>query len=329
MASGKTRTIGLRVYRLREIKSKNFEAYLYARDERRHQPDIHRWEPEAPTPEINQFSVLGEQAPSPLSAPSKAEEKAMQGRKSGDPAHPVEAPPLPDHQHVTISPPSPDKEEGEVTPSGANIPDSIARALLDALQEKWNGNQLPAIMISLARVRASRLQQCLVTALKGTIQATLNLISLGQEPSGLMNLADKLSTVSHALEGTSIQSSTAVPAQINISSRGLTPTTDDGETTNYLSTATINSGNICPQLRRDSILGFSPSSPQHQVSSLRMSANDIPEQLFLRGTSDEDALAILTRFRKRVELKDDLHVPPEEINNRAVRFLVALETCSQ
>ena len=123
-----------------------------------------------------------------------------------DPAYPVEAPPLPDHQHVTTSPPSPDKEEGEVTPSDADIPDSIARALLDALQEKRTGNQLPAAMISLPGVRVSQLQQCLVTGMepaKRTIQATLDLISLGQEPSGSTNLADKVSTASHTLRCTS------------------------------------------------------------------------------------------------------------------------------
>ena len=66
-----------------------------------------------------------------------------------------------------------------------------------------------------------------------------------------------------------------------------------------------------------------------------MSANDVPEQLVLRGTSDEDVPPILAQFRKRVELKGDLHVPLPEIDNRAVRFLplllknVALETYSQ
>ena len=71
------------------------------------------------------------------------------------PAHPVEASSLPDHQQVTISPPSPEQEEGEVTPSDADIPDSIARALLDALQEKRTGSQLPGTLISVARVGAS------------------------------------------------------------------------------------------------------------------------------------------------------------------------------
>ena len=77
-----------------------------------------------------------------------------QGRKSGDPTYPFEAPPLPDYSHITTSLPGPDKEEGEVTPSGTDIPDRIATALLDALQEKRTGNQLPAMMISLARVGA-------------------------------------------------------------------------------------------------------------------------------------------------------------------------------
>ena len=66
-----------------------------------------------------------------------------------------------------------------------------------------------------------------------------------------------------------------------------------------------------------------------------MSADDVPEQLVLRGTSDEDVPALLTQFRKREELKGDLHVPPREIDKRAVRFLplrlnsVALETYNQ
>ena len=37
--------VGLRLHRMRERKGKKIEAYLYARDEQRHQPDIHRWEP--------------------------------------------------------------------------------------------------------------------------------------------------------------------------------------------------------------------------------------------------------------------------------------------
>ena len=44
-----------------------------------------------------------------------------------------------------------------------------------------------------------------------------------------------------------------------------------------------------------------------------MSANEIPEQIVLRGRFDEDVPAILTQSWKRVELKGDLHVPPEEM----------------
>ena len=55
-----------------------------------------------------------------------------------------------------------------------------------------------------------------------------------------------------------------------------------------------------------------------------MTAGDIPEQLVLRGTSDEDVPSILAQFLKRVELKVDVHVPFEVINGRAVRFLPLL-----
>ena len=73
----------------------------------------------------------------------------------------------------------------------------------------------------------------------------------------------------------------------------------------------------------------------HHANSFRMSANDVPEQLVFHGTSDEDVPAMFAQFRKRVELKGDLHVPPSEIDNRAVRFLplllknVVLEKYSQ
>ena len=55
---------------------------------------------------------------------------------------------LPDDQLVTASPPSPVKEEGDVILNDADISDSIARALFDALQENRNRNQLPAMRIS-------------------------------------------------------------------------------------------------------------------------------------------------------------------------------------
>ena len=51
----------------------------------------------------------------------------------------------------------------------ADIPDSVARALLDALQEKRIGNQLPAAMAPLARIRASQLQKCITITTTTTI----------------------------------------------------------------------------------------------------------------------------------------------------------------
>ena len=148
---------------------------------------------QAPTTETTQFSVLGEKAPSHPSNLLKVKAKAVRGRTPEDPTHPVGTSPLYGHQHVTTSPSSPEKKESKVTPSDADMPDSITKALLDALQKKRTGNQLPATKISLVRVRASQLQQCLVTgreASEGTIQATLDLISLGQVPSTLINLVD-------------------------------------------------------------------------------------------------------------------------------------------
>ena len=49
---------------------------------------------------------------------------------------------------VTTSSPRPVKEEGDVTLNDVGIPDSIGRALFDALQQNQTGNQLPAMRIS-------------------------------------------------------------------------------------------------------------------------------------------------------------------------------------
>ena len=95
-------------------------------------------------------------------------------------------------------PPNPshlDVEEGEVASGDADIPDSVARALLDALQEKRQGKQLPAAMVPLARVRASQLHQCVANGTDPTeavIHATLDLIAKGQGPSDPLALADKV-----------------------------------------------------------------------------------------------------------------------------------------
>ena len=55
------------------------------------------------------------------------------------------------------------EEEKDVTPGDAEIPDSIAKALLDALQEELIGNSLPPTVIPMARIRAAQLTQCLMT----------------------------------------------------------------------------------------------------------------------------------------------------------------------
>ena len=101
-----------------------------------------------------------------------------------------------------------------MTLTDADIPDSIARALLDVLQEERTVNQLPAAMVSLARVRASLLKRCLVTGREPTeavIQATLDIIAVGQGPADPSTVANKVSMVSHTLD---VQPSTPVPAQI-------------------------------------------------------------------------------------------------------------------
>ena len=79
---------------------------------------------------------------------------------------------------------------------GADIPDSVARALLDALREKRHGNQLPPAMAPLARIRASQLQQCITNGTEPqetVIQAALDLIAMGQGPHDPVALADKVS----------------------------------------------------------------------------------------------------------------------------------------
>ena len=249
-----------------------------------------------PTAKSDLFAVLGEKDLVRSGNPLEAQEKT-----SGDPAHPVEAPSPPGLQQVRISPPSLDEEEGEVTPGDADIPDSIARALLDALQEKWMGNELPAAMGPLARVRASQLQQCLAKGSKLTeavIQATLDLIAVDQGPADPLALANTVSMVSQTPD---MQLNATVPAQDSSSSFNTTARAEVTE--GSLNTTIADNSNTSPTVL---ISGCRPNRighTQHPANSFRMSANDIPEQLVLRGTSDEDVQAILTQFRKRVELK--------------------------
>ena len=68
----------------------------------------------------------------------------------------------------------------------ADIPDSIAKALLDALRTKQTGNNLLPAATLLACIRTTQLKQCLLTGREPpdcTIEATLNLITLEQETS--------------------------------------------------------------------------------------------------------------------------------------------------
>ena len=216
----------------------------------------------------------------------------------------------------------------------ADIPDSVARALLDALQEKRIGNQLPAAMAPLARIRASQLQKCIADGTEPQetiIQAALDLIALGKGPSDPAALSDKVSMVSQMPD---VQTNATLPAQDSSSTINTTACAE--VTTNPLYQA------ITPDSHSNSTVNVNPMArvPDptymgHHANSFRMSANDVPEQLVLYGTSEEDVPAMLAQFRKRVELKGDLHVPPPEIDSRAVRFLplllksVALETHSQ
>ena len=210
----------------------------------------------------------------------------------------------------------------------ADIPDSVAGALLEALQEKRQGHQLSAAMAPLARVRASQLQQCVANGTEpqeGVIQAALDLIAMVQGPSDPVALADKVSMVSQMPE---VQMNATLPAP------------DSSSSINTTAHAEVTANPLCRTIARDNhtspiALVSGPTHMGHHANSFRMSANDVPEQLVLHGTPDEDVPAMLAQFRKRVELKGDLYVPPSEIDNRAVRFLplllksVALETYSQ
>ena len=126
---------------------------------------------------------------------------------------PVEtaAPLLPDDQQVTTSLHRPIKGECDVTLNDADISDSIARALLDAIQEKRTGNQLPATMMALARVGGAQLQPWLATGGNHQVRSS-SLPKIHCEPYVRGYLKN--------------QPSTAVPAQINSSRSCLTPTAE-------------------------------------------------------------------------------------------------------
>ena len=126
-----------------------------------------------------------------------------------------------------------------------------------------------------------------------------------------------------------VQLNATVPAQDSSSSINTTARAE--VTGDSLYTTIAHNSNTSPTGCRPNHVGHT----QHHANFFRTTANDVPEQLVLRGTSDEDVPATLAQFRERVELKGDLHVPLPEIDNRTVRFLplllisVALETYSQ
>ena len=183
-------------------------------------------------------------------------------------------------------------------------------------------------MVPLARVRASQLHQCGANGTDPTeavIQATLDLIAMGQGSSDLLALADKVSMVSQMPD---VQVNATLPAQDSSSTINTTARVEVTADPLYRTAAPDSNTNRIA-------LVSGPSHRGHRANSFRMSANDVPEQLVLHGISDEDVPAMLAQFRKRVELKGDLHFPPPEIDDRAVRFLplllksVALKTYSQ
>ena len=261
-------------------------------------PQFTSAKPALPVPVTNPFAVVGEKSSISSSNSPEAQETAV-----GDPTQQVEEPSHPEHASTTpTGPPNPshlDVEEGEVASGNGNIPDSVARALLDALQEKRQGKQLPAAMIPLARVRASQLHQCVANGTDPTeavIQATLDLIAMGQGPSDPLALADKVSMVSQMPD---VQVNATLPAQDSSSSINTTARAEVTADPLYRTAAPdSNTSRIA--------LVSGPIYMGHHANSFRMSANDVPEQLILHGTSGEDVPAMLAQFRKRVELKGDL-----------------------
>ena len=174
--------------------------------------------PAASAPATNPFAVLGEKGSTSSGNLPEKQETAV-----GEPApqQVEDSSPL-EHFSVTLTgPPNPsnlDVEEGEVESGDADIPDSVARALLKELQEKRQGNQLPAAMAPLARVRASQLHQCVTNGTdppEAVIQAALDLIAMGQGSSDPGALADKVSMVSQMPD---VQRNATLPAQYSSSS---------------------------------------------------------------------------------------------------------------
>ena len=257
--------------------------------------------PAAPAPATNPFAVLDEKNTSSGNSPAK---RVNAGGESTP--QPVDDSSPTEHSSIaSTGPPDPsnfDVEEGEVGSRDADIPDSVARALLDALQEKRQGNQLPAAMAPLARIRASQLQKCISDGTEPqetVIQAALDLIATGKGPSDPAALADKVSMVSQMPD---VQTNATLPAQDSSSTINTTACAEVTANSLYEAITPDNHSNPMARVPDPTYMG-------HHANSFRMSAKDVPEQLVLYGTSEEDVPAMLAQFRKRVELKGDLHGP--------------------
>ena len=143
----------------------------------------------------NPFAALGEKTGSTSSGNSPGTQETVAEAptpnvEDGSPAAQASisstGPPIPSNLEI---------EDGEVASGDADIPDSVARALLDALQEKRQGHQLPAAMVPLARIRASQLQKCIASGAEppeATVQATLDIVAMGSGPADPAALTTKV-----------------------------------------------------------------------------------------------------------------------------------------
>ena len=106
---------------------------------------------------------------------------------------------------------------------------------------------------------------------------------MGQGPSDPVALADKVSMVNQMPE---VQMNATLPAQDSSSSINTTARAEVTANPLYRMVAPDN---------HTSPIAFvsGPTHIGHHSNSFRMPANDVPEQLVLHGTSNEDVLAML------------------------------------
>ena len=122
-------------------ESQILKTLVFDHIEPRHQP--HHWEPESPDYRGSQsIRSAGRERPRTLQQ-STGGDGIINPRKGPgwftNPAETSRASPLPE-QGVNPSLSNPDAEEGEVTPSDAEILDSIVRALFGTIEENRTGN---------------------------------------------------------------------------------------------------------------------------------------------------------------------------------------------